>query len=194
MQAHERVQDEELGLERSDGRGQGVAVGFDIEAHRGRGDDVDVQVGERAPGGGSNAGEPLPDDVERVLGGEEQDAAGLRRRKPTQARYAAGDRNGHGEREKRLADLGFSADDADGLVAPQLVDEPLAFLRALGKPMRRQGRQGHRRLPWFAVVGFIGGSTVVGVYVSKKSFSSSCLTSRCAPVTSRSFAIVMSVR
>ena len=91
------------------------------------------------------------------------------------------------------AALRLTTDDADRLVGPQLVDEPAPRLRLLGEPVRPYSRQVHRRLLG-AAGDFGAGSLVVGVYVSKKSFSSRCLTSRCAPVTSRSFAIVISVR
>ena len=53
---------------------------------------MDVEVTEFAPRGGGDAGEPLTHDMERVLGGEEQHAAGLRRLKSAQARQPTGHR------------------------------------------------------------------------------------------------------
>lgn len=64
---------------------------------------MDVEADEPAPDGGGDAGESLPHDVQRIFRGEQQAPAGLRRRKPAQARHAAGDRDGHVQGEKRLA-------------------------------------------------------------------------------------------
>ena len=63
---------------------------------------------------------------------------------------------------QRLAGIALAADDADRLVAPQLVDQPPALLRALGEAMRRQRWEIHLRLPC-AVVAFFAGSAVAGV-------------------------------
>ena len=83
---------------------------------RGRGDDLDVEVGERAARGARDADEPLPHDVQRVLGGEEQHPAGARDREVPHARRARRDRDGEVEREEGLAALGLATDDADSLV------------------------------------------------------------------------------
>jgi hypothetical protein len=52
------------------------AIGLEIEAQAGRGDHLDVEVGQGDAGGGTDAFQALTDDVQRVLGGIEQHAAG----------------------------------------------------------------------------------------------------------------------
>lgn len=149
VQAYERIEDEQLGFERRDGLGEGVAVALEIDPDGRRGDHVDVEVRELAPGRSRDAGESLADDVECVLGSVEQYAPGLPRRESAETRHATSDRHGHVEREKRLAALRFAADDADGLVAPELVDEPPPIRRTLVQVCGASDGQccgcGHRR-------------------------------------------------
>ena len=86
-------------------------------------------------------------DVERVLGGEEQDAPAPDDGEAAQARRPRRDGDGHVEREKRLAALRLAADDADGLVGPQPLDEP-ALLLGAGVELvgAADGQRGHRPL------------------------------------------------
>ena len=98
-----------------------------IQAEAGGGDDLDVQRGEVDAGGQRDAVQTLADDVERVLGGVEQDAAGLRRREVAQAGGAGGDGEGEVQGEEGLAALGLAADDAHGLFGPEALDEPAAL-------------------------------------------------------------------
>ena len=91
VESHKRIEDEELGSQRRDGLGEAVAIALDIESHRRCGDDVDVEVGEIAARRRGDAGEALAHDVERIFGGEEQYAAGLRHTKAPQTRHATGD-------------------------------------------------------------------------------------------------------
>jgi hypothetical protein len=108
-----------------------------IQAKAGSGDDLDVQGGEVDAGGQREAVQALADDVERVLGGVEEDAAGLGRREVAQAGGAGGDGEGEVQGEEGLAALGLAADDAHGLVGPEGVDEPAALR---GKPLRSDAR------------------------------------------------------
>src|SRR5690606_20577680 len=85
VKTHEGVEDEQSGLEPGDGLGETVAVTLEVEPYRRRGDDVDVERGEASAGGGGDAGEALADDVQRILGGVQQHAAGLRRGESAQA-------------------------------------------------------------------------------------------------------------
>src|SRR6185295_12783434 len=124
VQAHERIEDQEPRAQFGDGLGERVAVALDVEPHRGRGDDLDVEVSERATSGARDAREPLAHDVERVLGGEEQYPAGARDGEAPHTGRARGDRHGEVEREEGLAALRLAADDSDGLITPQLLDEP----------------------------------------------------------------------
>ena len=78
MQTHERIEDEQPRLQPGDGLIETCAVGLEIEAQAGRGDHLDVELGETDAGGGTDAFEAAADDVEGVFGGIEQDAAGAR--------------------------------------------------------------------------------------------------------------------
>ena len=105
---------------------------IEIETQAGRGDHLDVEIGEIS-GGGADAVEPVADDVEGVLGGIEEDASRLGYTEAAQARGAGGDRNGEIEGEEGFAAFGLAADDTDSLLGPQCGDEPSLFLGALGK-------------------------------------------------------------
>jgi len=151
MQSHERIEDEQLGTQLGDGLGERIAVALDIESHGWRSDDVDVEVGQFASGGERDSVQSLSHDVQRVLGGEEQHAAGALDREAAQAGCAGCDRDSHVEREKRLAALRLAANDADRFVGPQVLDEPSAFDgpgREVGGACNRKQcrrRRAHRR-------------------------------------------------
>ena len=76
MQAHERIEDEQARQQASDGVGEVPPVGVEIEAQDGRGDDLDIEVGERQPRCGADAFEAPAHDVQGVLGSEQQHTAG----------------------------------------------------------------------------------------------------------------------
>jgi hypothetical protein len=122
VQAHEGIEDEQAWLQSGHGLGEAVAIGFEIEAEGGRGDDLDVELGERDAGGFTDTIETASHDVQRVLGGVEQDAACSRRREAAQAGNAGS--HGDGDVEERLAALGFAAAAADGLLGPQAGNPP----------------------------------------------------------------------
>ena len=117
VQPHERIEDEQARLQLGDGLGEAPAVEIDIEPHGGCGDHLDIEIGKLEACGGADALEPPTHDIERVLGGIEQDAAWVWHREAAQARRAGGDRDGEVEGEERLAALGLAADDADCLLA-----------------------------------------------------------------------------
>ena len=56
-------------------RFEGDAIGGQIQAQRGRGDDLHVQIDESAAGGRADALEACAHDVQRVFGGIEQHPA-----------------------------------------------------------------------------------------------------------------------
>ena len=78
MQAYERIEDQEPRLERGNGFVETRAVGLEIEAQCRCGDDLDVELGEAGAGGGGDSLEATADNMERVLGGIEQDPAWAR--------------------------------------------------------------------------------------------------------------------
>ena len=128
--------------------------------------------------------------MQRVLGGEEQDAAALRHREAAQAGDAGGDGDGDVEGEERLAALGLAADDTDGLLGPQAGDQPAVLLGALGEaPCGLDRQQAHRRRADAALVSVTGGAQV-----SRNSFSSIWRASRWAATASSSPAMVIRAR
>jgi hypothetical protein len=82
------------------------------------GDHLDVERGETGTGGGADAFEAATDGVQGILGGIEQNAAGVAHREATQAWDAGGDGDGQIEGEEGFAALRLAADDADGFVRP----------------------------------------------------------------------------
>ena len=118
VQPHEGIEDEQPGPQPVDGLGEVAPISVEVEAQRRRGDDLDIEIGEHNAGGGGDAVEAAADDVQRVLGGVEQDASGPGHGEAAQAGRAGGDRYGEVESQERLAALGLAADDADGLLRP----------------------------------------------------------------------------
>src|SRR5271166_6949182 len=142
-----------------------------------------MTIGKAEAGGGADAVEPPAHDVERVLGGIEQNAAGAWHAEATQARNAGRDRDGEVQGEEGFAALGLAADDADRLLGPQPGDEPALFGGAIGEAVGGlDGQQVHRRRPAAALASAAGGAA----HVSRNSFSSICRASRSAAYASNS--------
>ena len=191
MQAHERIEDEQPRLQPGDGLLEPCAVGFEIEAQAGRGDHLDVEFGETDAGGGADAFEAATDDMQRVFGGIEQDAARARDREAAQAGSAGGDGDGQIEGEEGFAAFRLAADDADGFFRPQPVDEPAPLLGAIGEtPGRLDRKLGHRRRRIAALVSLGAGTA----QVSKNSVSSIWRASRWAAASSSSPAMIIRAR
>ena len=191
MQAHEGIEDEQARLQFGDRLVEASAVGLKIEPHGGCGDDLNVEIGKAEAGGGADAVEPPAHDVERILGGVEQNAPGAWHGEAAQARNAGRDRDGEVEGEEGFAAFWLTADDADRLLGPQGGDEPALFLGAIGEaPGGLDRQQAHRRRPAAALVSTAGGAA----HVSRNSFSSICRASRSAAYTSSSPAMFMRAR
>ena len=133
MQAHERVEHEQARFQPCDGLFQTYAVSLEIEAQAGGGDHLHVERGETDAGRGTDALEATADDVQGVLGGIEQDAAGIGHDETTQAGNAGGDGDGQIEGEEGFAAFRFAADDADGFFRPQPLDEPALLFWTIGE-------------------------------------------------------------
>src|SRR5260370_32240795 len=140
VQADERVEDEEARPERGDGRGEAVAIPGVIEAEGRRGDHVDLQRREVDAGGAADALQAPANEMQGILGGVEQHAAGPTDRVLPQAGGAGGDRDGQGEGEAGLAALGLAADDADRLLSPEVLDPPAALVGPVGEAVRERDR------------------------------------------------------
>ena len=90
------------------------------------------------------AGDPLQTLAHEVAGvfcGEQQDRARPGRGEVPQAWDAGGDRDREVQRQDGLAALWLGADDADGLLAPQRVHQPLPLARPLLQLDRGAGRE-----------------------------------------------------
>ena len=169
MQAHKRIKDQEPRLEGGDGLLETRAVGLEIETQAGCGDHLDVEFGETGAGGGADAFKASADDMQRVLGGIEQDPTGPRDREAAQAGDSGGDGDGQIEGEEGFAALGLAADDADGFIGPQLIDQPAPLVGSFGEtPGRLDRKLGHRRRRVAALVSLAAGT----VQISKNSASS----------------------
>ena len=191
MQAHERIEDEQPRLQPGDGLIETCAIGLEIEAQAGGGDHLDVEFGKTDAGGGADAFEAATDDVQGVLGGIEQDAAGAADREAAQAGDAGGDGDGQIEGEEGFAAFGLAADDADGFFRPQPIDEPAPLLGAVGEaPGRLDRKLAHRRRRIATLVSVAAGTP----QVSKNSVSSIWRASRWAATSSNSPAMIIRAR
>jgi hypothetical protein len=127
---------------------EAVAVGGQIEPQCRRSDDVNVEVPQADAGGGADAFQATAQDVQGVLGGVQQDAAGLWHGEPAQARRPRRHRDGKIQGEEGLAALRFAADDADGIDRPQIGDQPALLLGTRRQRERwRDGERVQRRRP-----------------------------------------------
>ena len=93
--------------------------------------------------------EPTADDVKSVFGSIEEHAAGMGDGEVAKARRAGSDGDGHIEDEKALARFWFAADDTDGLLGPEILDEPAALGLVSGAELVRGGERQeiHGRVP-----------------------------------------------
>ena len=133
MQAHERIEDEQARLQPGDGLVQTHAVSLEIEAQTGCRDHLHVERGETDAGRGADAFEAAAHDMQGILGGIEQNAAGTANREAAQAGHAGGDGDGQIEREEGFAAFRFAANDADGFFRPQPLDEPALLFWTIGE-------------------------------------------------------------
>lgn len=99
MQSDEGIEDEQARPQRGDGVFEAEAIGGQIEAEGGGGDDLEVETAEGDACGAADAVEAEPDDLERVLSGVEQDATWGGHGEAAQARGAG--RDGDGEVESQ---------------------------------------------------------------------------------------------
>ena len=145
VQAHERIEHEQRRLQGRDRLAQAILVLGQIQAEGRGGDDLEIEGLKHDASGPGNTRQARAHDVERVFGGEEQHAPSAGGAKAPQTRRAGGDSDRQVEGEKRLAALGLTADDTDGLGRPELFDQP-AVLGALDREgVRRLHRQQRHR-------------------------------------------------
>jgi hypothetical protein len=120
-----------------------------IEPQRWHGDDVYIEALEVDAGGTGDALQALAHDVARILGGIEQHGARLPCREPAQAARARSDGEGEIEGEEGLPALRLATYDADGLRAPETLDQPLGLACLRRSKMRgaRRWQRFHGRAP-----------------------------------------------
>jgi len=87
-------------------------------------------------------------DVKSIFGGIEKHTAGMGDGKVSKTGRAGSDGDGHIEDEEALAGFWLAADDSDGLLGPETLDEPAARLISGAELVRGSERQGvHGRVP-----------------------------------------------
>ena len=142
VQADQGIEDEQAGLELLDGVGEALAIGGSVQTQGRRGDDFDGQGIEGHLGRPGDAFQALAHDRQGVLGGKEQDFSGACHGILAQTGAARGDADGDVQGQEAFAAFGFTAEDADGLVSPEALDEPLGLRTGGGQQAGALDRQG----------------------------------------------------
>jgi hypothetical protein len=124
VEADEGIQDEKPGPVVLDGGGQTVLVGLKVEPELLSEDEEDGQRVEVHVACGGETSEAIPDLCRCVLGGEQEHGSGVVDRVAVQAGRAGSDGQGDLQSEVGLAALGSPADDAYGLMRPEVFDQP----------------------------------------------------------------------
>jgi len=127
VEADEGVEDEQDRLVVLDGVPKALAICRCIQAQGGSGNHLDREGFKGDLGGGGDAGQALTHDGQGVFGWEEQHGAGAADGEVAQARGAGGDAHGDIQSQEALTAFGFAAEDADGLVGPEALDQPLGL-------------------------------------------------------------------
>lgn len=133
VQTHEGVEDQEFGLMVSDRLGQGLAICVEVQPQARRGDHLDVDVCQFEIRGAAQRVEAVTHDVQGILGREDQHTPRPWDGETPQAWSAGGHGDADLQREEGLAALGFTPEDADSLVGPELLDEPVPVGWPYGK-------------------------------------------------------------
>lgn len=162
VQTHEGVEDQQLGPMVSDRLGQGLAFCVEVEPQTRRGDHLDVDVGQLEVRGAAQRIKTVTHDVQGILGGKDQHTPRSRDGEAPQTWSAGGHGDTNLEREEGLAALGFATEDADRLVGPELLDEPVPVGWPDGKLVCVLDRQHQRRRLRLDDVGFGGGGGGLG--------------------------------
>src|SRR6201999_4005609 len=108
MQTYEGIEHEQARLQFGDGLVERPAVALEVEPHGRSGDHLYVEICESDACGGADALDPPTHDVERVLGGIEQNAPSAWDDEAAQACRAGGNCDGEIEREEGFAAFGLA--------------------------------------------------------------------------------------
>ena len=171
MKTDQRIEDQEDGTKIFHGVGEALAISWCIQAERVRGDDF---YGQGLEGYARSLGDPcqsLANHSHRILGGKEQHAACPPNRELTQAGSARSDTDSDIQGQEAFATFGFPAQNADGLVGPEALDQPLHLSAGGGELAGALHGEG------LGVHGFWARRRIQGI-VSKAAWTSSALTWR----------------
>jgi len=133
VQAHEGVEDKQPGLVCLDCGSESGLVLVAIEPELLVEDEEDGELIEVYVSGVRQTQEPVVDVRGCVLCGEEEHGPGVVDREAAEARGSGGNGEGDFKSQIGLAGLGCPTDDADGLVAPEALDEPRGMVRGFGR-------------------------------------------------------------
>ncbi len=184
VKSHQGIQNEQPGPEPPGCLQEPRAVRIAIEPEHGRGDHVDLDLGEIETAMPGHSRDPLAHDRQRVLGQVDQDRPRLRHGVLAQARRAGGHREGHVQSQPCLGALGGTADHADRRRAPEPFHKPALGALLAGSPprARREAIDSQSRAsshPHFLLEH--GARTASADRPPGKHFSSSCATSCAMP-------------
>jgi len=149
MEPDERIEDEQAGAEHLDGADEPLPIELGVDPERRLGDDVEIEAVEIGAGGLTDSFEAPSEDVVGVFGGEDENGPDPVDGEAAERGSTGGDGDGEIEGEKRLAALRFASDDPDGLLGPEIPNEPPRLVghgrEAMGRQVRK--RPAHDRAP-----------------------------------------------
>ncbi len=187
VQANEGVKDEQGRADVGNGLLQALLILRDIEEQPWSRDDEQRQLLDIDLGGRTDAFDALTHHRQRILGRKQQHRPCAPDWVPAQTGRSRSDTNGRIESQKALAAFGLSSQDANGLIGPEVFNEPfvpLLFLCQLAGALHRQ--------PTHDLALRVDADLMSKT--SKKSFSSMESASCCSAATSRSLAIFIKER
>lgn len=136
MEADEGVERQECWAQSRYGVLKSCAVGRPIQRQARLGDEVERESFDPDSGGGADSVEARAHIAEGILSGKEEHGAGSIALETSKARRAGCDTDGQIQRQEAFKTLGFSSDDADGLISPEVLDQPARGLGACRYPIR----------------------------------------------------------
>ena len=125
VESDHRIEDEQTGLKLLNGLSQALAVQRQIQAQDRRGDHFDGQGLKGELSEGANPFQAGTDHAQGIFGGEKQDRARAMDGEASQTGGARGNANGQIQSQEAFAAFRFAAENADGLIGPEILDEPL---------------------------------------------------------------------
>jgi hypothetical protein len=156
MQTDQGIQDEQDGLVLLDGLSQALPVSGGVQSQGGCGDDFDGQCFKIHLSSASDPLEALTHHREGVFGWKDQHFAGAANWELAQTGCAGSHADGYIQGEKAFAAFGFAAKDANGLIGPKALDQPLSLRAGAGKltgPLHGKRKSFHNFFGRFGIQG-----------------------------------------